>query len=67
MAALTELAPGLIAPGHCTGWRAQHTLAAALPQAWVQGSVGTTYTLSALTEALVTARFSVPARPPPRS
>jgi 7,8-dihydropterin-6-yl-methyl-4-(beta-D-ribofuranosyl)aminobenzene 5'-phosphate synthase len=47
VAALTELAPELIAPGHCTGWRAQHTLAAALPGAWVQSSVGTTYTLSA--------------------
>jgi 7,8-dihydropterin-6-yl-methyl-4-(beta-D-ribofuranosyl)aminobenzene 5'-phosphate synthase len=47
VAALTELAPELIAPGHCTGWRAQHTLAAALPDAWVQTSVGTTYTLSA--------------------
>ena len=47
VAALTELAPELIAPGHCTGWRAQHTLAATLPDAWVQTSVGTTYTLSA--------------------
>jgi 7,8-dihydropterin-6-yl-methyl-4-(beta-D-ribofuranosyl)aminobenzene 5'-phosphate synthase len=47
VAALTELAPELIAPGHCTGWRAQHTLAAMLPDAWVQTSVGTTYTLSA--------------------
>jgi 7,8-dihydropterin-6-yl-methyl-4-(beta-D-ribofuranosyl)aminobenzene 5'-phosphate synthase len=47
VAALTELAPELIAPGHCTGWRAQHTLAAALPDAWVQSSVGTTYTLGA--------------------
>ena len=47
VAALTELAPELIAPGHCTGWRAQHTLAATLPDAWVQGSVGTTYMLSA--------------------
>jgi 7,8-dihydropterin-6-yl-methyl-4-(beta-D-ribofuranosyl)aminobenzene 5'-phosphate synthase len=47
VAALTELAPGLIVPGHCTGWRAQHTLAATLPAAWVQASVGTTYTLSA--------------------
>jgi 7,8-dihydropterin-6-yl-methyl-4-(beta-D-ribofuranosyl)aminobenzene 5'-phosphate synthase len=47
VAALTELAPELIAPGHCTGWRAQHTLAAVLPDAWVQTSVGTTYTLSA--------------------
>ena len=46
VAALAELAPELIAPGHCTGWRAQHTLAAALPEAWVQSSVGTTYTLS---------------------
>ena len=45
--ALTELAPELIVPGHCTGWRAQHSLAAALPDAWVQTSVGTTYTLSA--------------------
>jgi len=46
VAALSELAPVLIAPGHCTGWRAQHALAAALPAAWVQSSVGTTYTLS---------------------
>jgi 7,8-dihydropterin-6-yl-methyl-4-(beta-D-ribofuranosyl)aminobenzene 5'-phosphate synthase len=44
--ALTELAPELIVPGHCTGWRAQHTLAAALPDAWVQTSVGTAYTIS---------------------
>jgi len=47
VAALSELAPELIVPGHCTGWRAQHTLAAALPGAWVQTSVGTTYTLGA--------------------
>jgi 7,8-dihydropterin-6-yl-methyl-4-(beta-D-ribofuranosyl)aminobenzene 5'-phosphate synthase len=47
VAALTELAPELIVPGHCTGWRAQHTLAATLPNAWVQNSVGTAYTLSA--------------------
>jgi 7,8-dihydropterin-6-yl-methyl-4-(beta-D-ribofuranosyl)aminobenzene 5'-phosphate synthase len=47
VAALTELAPGLVVPGHCTGWRAQHTLAAALPSAWVQGSSGSTYRLAA--------------------
>ncbi|MFK0112700.1 hypothetical protein [Streptomyces sp. NPDC091217] len=47
VAALTELAPELTVPGHCTGWRAQHALAAALPDAWVQTSVGTTCTLSA--------------------
>ena len=45
--ALAELAPELLVPGHCTGWRAQHALAAALPDSWVQGSVGTTYKLSA--------------------
>jgi 7,8-dihydropterin-6-yl-methyl-4-(beta-D-ribofuranosyl)aminobenzene 5'-phosphate synthase len=47
VAALAELAPELIVPSHCTGWRAQHTLAATLPAAWVQTSVGTTYTLTA--------------------
>jgi 7,8-dihydropterin-6-yl-methyl-4-(beta-D-ribofuranosyl)aminobenzene 5'-phosphate synthase len=45
--AFTDMAPELIVPGHCTGWRAQHALAAALPQAWVQGSSGTRYRLSA--------------------
>src|SRR5262249_11841292 len=45
--ALTALAPDLLVPGHCTGWQAQHTLAAALPDSWVQGSSGTRYRLSA--------------------
>lgn len=45
--ALVELDPDLLVPGHCTGWRAQHHLAAALPGAWVQGSSGTRYTLAA--------------------
>jgi 7,8-dihydropterin-6-yl-methyl-4-(beta-D-ribofuranosyl)aminobenzene 5'-phosphate synthase len=48
VAALSRLAPELIVPGHCTGWRAQHALAAMLPDAWVQSSVGTTYTLNAV-------------------
>jgi 7,8-dihydropterin-6-yl-methyl-4-(beta-D-ribofuranosyl)aminobenzene 5'-phosphate synthase len=47
VAALTELAPDLLAPGHCTGWRAQHALAAALPRAWVAPSSGTACTLTA--------------------
>jgi 7,8-dihydropterin-6-yl-methyl-4-(beta-D-ribofuranosyl)aminobenzene 5'-phosphate synthase len=47
VAALTDLAPDLVVPGHCTGWRAQHALAAALPDAWVQSSSGTTYRLAA--------------------
>jgi 7,8-dihydropterin-6-yl-methyl-4-(beta-D-ribofuranosyl)aminobenzene 5'-phosphate synthase len=45
--ALVGLAPELIVPGHCTGWRAQHALAAALPAAWVAGSSGSSFTLSA--------------------
>lgn len=47
VAALTELSPSLLVPGHCTGWRAQHALAAALPDAWVQSSSGTAYRLTA--------------------
>jgi 7,8-dihydropterin-6-yl-methyl-4-(beta-D-ribofuranosyl)aminobenzene 5'-phosphate synthase len=47
VAALTELAPALIVPGHCTGWRAQHALAAALPDAWVPSSSGSSYRLRA--------------------
>jgi 7,8-dihydropterin-6-yl-methyl-4-(beta-D-ribofuranosyl)aminobenzene 5'-phosphate synthase len=45
--ALTRLAPSLLVPGHCTGWRAQHAMAAALPDAWVQSSSGTAYRLTA--------------------
>jgi 7,8-dihydropterin-6-yl-methyl-4-(beta-D-ribofuranosyl)aminobenzene 5'-phosphate synthase len=45
--AFTELGPDLLVPGHCTGWRAQHALAAALPDAWVQGSSGTRFRLAA--------------------
>jgi 7,8-dihydropterin-6-yl-methyl-4-(beta-D-ribofuranosyl)aminobenzene 5'-phosphate synthase len=46
VAALTELQPELIVPGHCTGWRAQHALAAALPDAWVPSSTGSSYQLT---------------------
>jgi 7,8-dihydropterin-6-yl-methyl-4-(beta-D-ribofuranosyl)aminobenzene 5'-phosphate synthase len=47
ISALTELSPALVVPGHCTGWRAQHGLAAALPEAWVAGSSGSSYRLTA--------------------
>jgi len=47
VAALGRLGPSLVVPGHCTGWRAQHALAAALPDAWVPGSSGSTYRLTA--------------------
>jgi 7,8-dihydropterin-6-yl-methyl-4-(beta-D-ribofuranosyl)aminobenzene 5'-phosphate synthase len=43
--ALEHWSPDLIVPGHCTGWRAQHTLAARLPGAWRAGSSGSTYTV----------------------
>lgn len=47
VAALRDLAPEVIVPAHCTGWRAQHRLAAALPDAFVPNAVGTTFTLTA--------------------
>lgn len=45
--ALTHMAPGLVVPGHCTGWRAQQALAAAMPDAWVAGSSGSSFRLPA--------------------
>jgi len=45
--ALVELDPALVVPGHCTGWRAQREIGTALPQAWVAGSSGSSYTLTA--------------------
>jgi 7,8-dihydropterin-6-yl-methyl-4-(beta-D-ribofuranosyl)aminobenzene 5'-phosphate synthase len=47
VAALTELDPELVMPGHCTGWRAQHALAAALPEAWITSGSGTAVRLAA--------------------
>ena len=45
--ALTEIGPDLIVPAHCTGWKANHRLAAALPDAFVPNAVGTSYVLRA--------------------
>lgn len=45
--ALVALDPVLVAPGHCTGWRAQRAIGTALPHAWVASSSGTSYTLTA--------------------
>jgi 7,8-dihydropterin-6-yl-methyl-4-(beta-D-ribofuranosyl)aminobenzene 5'-phosphate synthase len=45
--ALSDLDPALLVPGHCTGWRAQHTLAAALPKTWVPASSGSSFRLTA--------------------
>ncbi len=41
--ALSAWQPRLVVPGHCTGWKAQHALAARLPEAFVPGSSGSTY------------------------
>ena len=40
-AALAELAPAVLVPAHCTGWRAVHALAATFPEEFIQNSVGT--------------------------
>jgi hypothetical protein len=37
------MAPDSLVPGHCTGWQAQHILAAAGPDNCVQASNGTRY------------------------
>ncbi len=44
-AALAELAPEVIVPAHCTGWRAVHMLAATFPDAFLPNSVGTRFIL----------------------
>jgi 7,8-dihydropterin-6-yl-methyl-4-(beta-D-ribofuranosyl)aminobenzene 5'-phosphate synthase len=43
--AFAELAPEVIVPTHCTGWRAIHRLAAAFPGAVVPSCVGTRFEL----------------------
>lgn len=47
VAAFVEMAPDLLVPAHCTGWKAQHRLAAALPAAFVPNAVGTSFRLTA--------------------
>ena len=42
VAELAAIGPDWLVPAHCTGWRATHELARALPEAYVQTSVGTT-------------------------
>ncbi|MSP12543.1 MAG: MBL fold metallo-hydrolase [Chloroflexi bacterium] len=41
VAELAAIGPAVVVPGHCTGWRATHELARAMPQAYVQTSAGT--------------------------
>ena len=47
VAALAQLAPALIVPAHCTGWRAQHRFGASLADSFVPNAVGTSFVLAA--------------------
>jgi 7,8-dihydropterin-6-yl-methyl-4-(beta-D-ribofuranosyl)aminobenzene 5'-phosphate synthase len=42
---LADLAPSVIVPAHCTGWRAQHAMSARFGEAFVPNTVGTRFTL----------------------
>jgi 7,8-dihydropterin-6-yl-methyl-4-(beta-D-ribofuranosyl)aminobenzene 5'-phosphate synthase len=43
--ALARLAPDVVVPAHCTGWRATQAIAGRLPDAFVPNSVGTSFEL----------------------
>ena len=47
LGAFEKLAPDVIVPAHCTGWRAVHAFAARFPTQFIQNSVGTTFRLAA--------------------
>ncbi len=47
VSALEGLAPDVIVPAHCTGWKAAHAIARRLPGAFIQNSIGTTIRLPA--------------------
>jgi 7,8-dihydropterin-6-yl-methyl-4-(beta-D-ribofuranosyl)aminobenzene 5'-phosphate synthase len=42
---LKAAALGVVVPGHCTGWKAVHAIAQAMPEAFIQNSVGTQFVL----------------------
>jgi len=41
IAELVKIGPAIVVPGHCTGWKATHEIARALPGAYLQTNVGT--------------------------
>jgi len=41
LAELATIAPSVVVPGHCTGWKATHELARQMPDGYIQSSVGT--------------------------
>ena len=42
---LAAMNPGVLVPAHCTGWRAQHAMAARFPAAFVPNAVGSRFYL----------------------
>jgi 7,8-dihydropterin-6-yl-methyl-4-(beta-D-ribofuranosyl)aminobenzene 5'-phosphate synthase len=42
--ALQEAKVARVVPAHCSGWKAVHAIARAMPDAFVQSAVGTTLT-----------------------
>jgi 7,8-dihydropterin-6-yl-methyl-4-(beta-D-ribofuranosyl)aminobenzene 5'-phosphate synthase len=44
---VTTIGVARLVPAHCTGWRAMHALARAMPDAFVQPSVGTVFEIRA--------------------
>ena len=42
---LSALAPGVVVPAHCTGWRAQHAMAARFGEAFIPNTIGTRFEL----------------------
>ncbi len=42
---LAAMNPGVLAPAHCTGWRAQHAMSARFPDAFIPNAVGTSFHL----------------------
>ena len=45
LADLAAMDPGVLVPAHCTGWRAQHAMAAKFPGAFIPNTVGTSFYL----------------------
>lgn len=47
---VVAIGPDLLVPGHCTGWKATHLLAARMPDAYLPNNVGTRYHFAAQDE-----------------
>jgi len=45
VAALQEIKPRYVMPGHCTGWSSMHQIARTMPDAFIPNNVGTTLLL----------------------